>query len=145
MYVCTIFSNKDTSEAQSNSLLKNKYQFNIMSQPEAYIKIFSGSPNWRISQHHFDGKHISKNFLIKCRDGFGLGLGKNLHGFPRYKIVGRTEEGKICRFGSNVIHRPLKYFTFISQLGTRKKTFQFRINLVDATKYILSCALHSRQ
>jgi len=27
------------------------------------------------------------------RDGFGLGLGKNLHGFPRYKIVGRTEEG----------------------------------------------------
>ena len=23
--------------------------------------------------------------------------------------------------------------------------FQFRINLVDATKYILSCALHSRQ
>ena len=41
-----------------------------------------------------------KNFLIKCRDGFGLGLGKNLHGFPRYKIVGRTEEGKICRFGS---------------------------------------------
>lgn len=27
------------------------------------------------------------------RDGFGLGLGKNLHGFVRYKIVGRTDEG----------------------------------------------------
>ena len=38
----------------------------------------------------------SLNTKILYRDGFGLGLGKNLHGFPRYKIVGRTDEGEIC-------------------------------------------------
>ena len=37
--------------------------------------------------------YICKNVIrIHFRDGFGLG---NLHGYPRYKIVGRTEEGKI--------------------------------------------------
>ena len=42
---------------------------------------------------YFFFAYICKNVIrIHFRDGFGLG---NLHGYPRYKIVGRTEEGKI--------------------------------------------------
>ena len=32
-------------------------------------------------------------YIPGCRDGFGLGVGADLHGFSRYKVVGRTQEG----------------------------------------------------
>ena len=45
----------------------------------------------QLQEHSLVVLHIFAK-MFHFRDGFGLG---NLHGYPRYKIVGRTEEGKI--------------------------------------------------
>ena len=61
-------------------------------------KFRAGQAQRFYQKEHYEKKDLIFLFknIIFCRDGFGLGLGKNLHGFPRYKIVGRTDEGKIC-------------------------------------------------
>ena len=66
---------------------ENKSQIN---QSLAMVILFVSSPGFTYSKW--------------CRDGFGLGLGKNLHGFPRYNIEGSTEEGEVYNIYIHICH-----------------------------------------